>query len=238
MAEQQNINPLAQALNQRLEAAAPEVFSMLSALGKRLYFPKGILSQGAEAKQKAKRINATVGIATEGKGPMYLRSIHKSVSGIEPADAYNVCPLRAAGRALRELWRQKQLRENPSLEGKTFGVPIVTSAITHGLALAADLFMDPGDVVIMPDQLWGNYRLAFEVRLGAQIKTFPFFAGQGFNNAGFQRCARAASTGPRQADRPAQLPEQPDRLHADRGRGSKRSSPRSKPKPKPARSWS
>ena len=29
---------------------------LLSALAKRLYFPKGILSQGADAKQKGKRI--------------------------------------------------------------------------------------------------------------------------------------------------------------------------------------
>jgi aspartate/methionine/tyrosine aminotransferase len=185
MAEQQTYNPLAQALNERLAAAAPEAFSMLSALGKRLYFPKGILSQGAEAKQKAKRINATIGIATEGKGPMYLPSIHKSVVGIDPADAYTYAP--PSGRpVLRELWRAKLLRENPSLAGKNFGVPIVTSAITHGIALAGDLFVDAGDIVVMPDQLWGNYRLAYEVRLGAQVKTFPFFAGQSFNSAGFR----------------------------------------------------
>jgi aspartate/methionine/tyrosine aminotransferase len=184
MAEQ-SYNPLAQALNERLQAASPEAFSMLSALGKRLYFPKGILTQGAEAKQKAKRINATIGIATEGGAPMYLPSIHAAVSGISPADAYNYAP--PSGRqGLRELWRKKLLAENPSLQGKSFGMPIVTSAITHGIALAADLFVDAGDVVVMPDQLWGNYRLALEVRLGGQVKTFPFFAGQGFNRQGFR----------------------------------------------------
>ena len=88
MAEQ-TYNPLAQALNDRLQTAYPEAFSMLSALGKRLYFPKGILSQGAEAKQKGKRINATIGIATEGGAPMYLPSIHASLQGISSSDAYN-----------------------------------------------------------------------------------------------------------------------------------------------------
>jgi aspartate/methionine/tyrosine aminotransferase len=193
MAEQ-SYNPLAQALNDRLQAAAPEVFSMLSALGKRLYFPKGILTQGAEAKVKAKRINATIGIATEGGMPMHLRSIHAAVSGVTPSDAYNYAP--PAGRpALRELWRSKLLRENPSLEGKSFGLPIVTSAITHGIALAGDLFVDPGDVVVMPDQLWGNYRLALDVRLGAQVKTFPFFAGRGFNAEGFRATLEAQAKG-------------------------------------------
>jgi aspartate/methionine/tyrosine aminotransferase len=71
----------------------------------------------------------------------------------------------------------------------------VTSAITHGLALAGDLFIDPGDVVIMPDQLWGNYRLAYEVRLGGVVKTFPFFAGQGFNKEGFKSALESNAQG-------------------------------------------
>jgi hypothetical protein len=62
------LNPLARALNTRLEQAGPEVLAMLSALGRRLYFPKGILSQTAEAREKAHRFNATIGIATEGGG--------------------------------------------------------------------------------------------------------------------------------------------------------------------------
>ena len=183
MAEQ-SVNPLAQALNERMQKAAPEAFAMLSALGRRLYFPKGILSQGAEAKQKGKRINATIGIATEGGKAMFLPSIQAHVSGVTPDDAYTYAA--PAGRqGLRELWRSKIMRENPSLAGKTIGLPIVTSAITHGLALAGDMFIDPGDTIVMPDQLWGNYRLAYEVRLGGQVKTFPFFAGAGFNQAGF-----------------------------------------------------
>jgi aspartate/methionine/tyrosine aminotransferase len=183
MAEQ-NVNPLAQALNERMQKASPEGFAMLSALGRRLYFPKGILSQGAEAKQKAKRINATIGIATEGGKAMFLPSIQEHVHGITPDDAYNYAA--PAGRqGLRELWRTKIMRENPSLAGKVIGLPIVTSAITHGLALAGDMFIDPGDTVVMPDQLWGNYRLAYEVRLGGQVKTFPFFSGTGFNQEGF-----------------------------------------------------
>ncbi|HEX4353363.1 MAG TPA: hypothetical protein VHZ95_10620, partial [Polyangiales bacterium] len=160
------LHPLAQALNQSLEKAAPEAFSMLSALGKRLYFPKGILAQGAEAKAKAKRFNATIGIATENNAPMYLPSIHKVVTGLSVDETYNYAP--PSGRQkLRELWREKMLAENPSLQGKNFGMPIVTSAITHGLTLVGDLFVDAGDVIIAPDQLWDNYSLTFETRMGA-----------------------------------------------------------------------
>ena len=73
MASEAKQNPIAALLNERLAAAAPEAFGMLSGLGRRLYFPKGILSQSAEAKQKAHRFDATIGIATEGGSPMYRR---------------------------------------------------------------------------------------------------------------------------------------------------------------------
>jgi aspartate/methionine/tyrosine aminotransferase len=187
-------NPLAEQLNLQLEKAAPEVLQMLSAFGRRLYFPKGILSQTAEAKQKATRFNATIGIATEGKGPMALPSLTKQLPGVSPQDAFTYAP--PGGRPLlRERWREKLLAENPSLVGKRFGLPITTSAITHGIALVGDLFVDPGDVLLMPDKLWGNYRLRFEVQLGAEIKTFPFYDGKGFNCRGFAESLRSESAG-------------------------------------------
>lgn len=184
--ELEGLHPLARELGARLLAAAPEVWQMLSPLGKRLYFPKGILTQTAEAREKAKRFNATIGIATEGGVPMVLPSVMRHLQGIEAADAVNYAP--PAGRqSLRERWREKLIAENPSLAGKRFGLPIVTSAITHGLALAGDLFVEPGDLILLPDKLWGNYRLTFEIRLGARIATFPFYAGSGFDTAGFAR---------------------------------------------------
>jgi aspartate/methionine/tyrosine aminotransferase len=180
------LNPLAAQLNARLEAAAPEVLAMLSGLGRRLYYPKGILTQSAEARQKAHRSNATIGIATEGGEPMNLPSIARSLVGISAADAFDYAS--PGGRpGLRERWREKLLAENPSLQGKRFGLPVVTSAITHGLMLAGDLFVDPGDCLVLPDKLWGNYRLTYEVRLGGRIATYPFYAGGGFDVAGLAR---------------------------------------------------
>ncbi len=187
------LNPLAAELNARLEAAAPEVLGMLSALGRRLYYPKGILTQSAEARQKAHRSNATIGIATEGGEPMHLPSIARSLVGIQAADAFDYAS--PGGRpALRERWREKLLAENPSLRGRRFGLPVVTSAITHGLFLAGDLFVDPGECLILPDKIWGNYRLTYEVRLGARIATFPFYSGGGFNVAGLARALAEEGT--------------------------------------------
>jgi aspartate/methionine/tyrosine aminotransferase len=181
---EQELNPLARELNARLEEAAPEVLALLSPLGRRLYFPSaGILAQSAEAKAKGHTANATIGIATEGGGPMVLPSM-ASHTDIDAADAFTYAP--PAGRAgLRERWREKQIEENPSLRGKSFGLPVVTSAITHGLMLAGDLFVAEGDRILIPDKLWGNYRLLYEVRLGAKIATYPFYAGGGFNTEGF-----------------------------------------------------
>lgn len=193
---EEKLNPIALALREKLEEAAPEVLSMLSAYGRRLYFPKGIISQTAEAKQKAHRFNATIGIATEADGPMALASISKHLGDVPTADAVTYAP--PAGRpGLRALWREKLLAENPSLRDKNFGQPLVTSAITHGLSLAGELFLDPGDVVFMPDKLWGNYRLSYEVHLGAKIETFPFYAGEaeggGLNTQAFsERLAEVA----------------------------------------------
>jgi len=178
------LNPLAIGLNERLEAAAPEILAMLSSMGRRLYFPKGILSQSAEAKQKATRFNATIGIATEAGGPMHLASAANQLPNITPAEAFPYAPPAGQPR-LRERWRDKLLAENPSLHGKRVSLPVVTSAITHGLSLVGDLFVDPGDRIVMPDKLWGNYRLTYEVQRGAKVATYPFFADGGFNAEGF-----------------------------------------------------
>jgi len=183
-ANDEALNPLARDLNERLAAAAPEVLEMLSALGRRLYFPKGILSQSAEAKARAHRFNATIGIATERGGPMILPSISEQLAGIDPKDSVTYAP-PGGQPGLRERWHEKMLAENPSLAGKKTSLPIVTSAITHGLALVGDLFVDPGDRILLPDKLWGNYRMTFEVRLGAEIGTFPFYANGGFDVASF-----------------------------------------------------
>ncbi len=67
------MNPLALELNEVLQKQNISLYQMLSKLGKALYFPKGILSQAADAQKKANKYNVTIGIATEGAGPMIFR---------------------------------------------------------------------------------------------------------------------------------------------------------------------
>jgi len=180
------MNPLAKELNEHLSQNNPHVLESLSDLGKNLFFPKGILTQSAEAKEKAHRFNATIGIATEGSGPMYLKCIHEKLNGFDPKDIYPYAP--PAGKPeLRSLWREKMMRENPSMAGKSYSNPIVTNALTHGLSIVADMFIDRGDHLILPDMLWGNYNLTFVTRCGAIVKKFPTFTSdRGFNVEAFR----------------------------------------------------
>jgi aspartate/methionine/tyrosine aminotransferase len=172
------MNPLAAELNEMLSQHNANVLESLSDLGKNLFFPKGILTQSAEAKEKAHKFNATIGIATEKNGPMYLPCIHEKLSAFDPKDIFPYAP--PAGKPeLRQLWRDKMLEENPSLQGKHFSMPVVTNALTHGLSIVADLFMDPGDHVVSPDMMWGNYNLTFATRRGAIVKKFPTFTVAG-----------------------------------------------------------
>jgi hypothetical protein len=46
------------------------------------------------------------------------------------------------------------------------------------------------------DKLWGNYRLTYEVRLGARILTHPFFAGEA-STGGFAAAIEEAPAGAR-----------------------------------------
>ncbi|MEV5025958.1 aminotransferase class I/II-fold pyridoxal phosphate-dependent enzyme [Paenibacillus sp. LPE1-1-1.1] len=186
------MNPLAQQLNETLKSESPNVYAMLSALGKAIYFPKeGILSQSAEAKTKATKFNATIGIATEGGQPMHLKVIQDTLSAYNPKDIYEYAP--PGGKPeLRAAWRTKMVKDNPSLESKGFGTPVVTNALTHGLSIVADLFADAGDAVVIPNKNWENYELTFGIRRGAEIVEYPLYNDQTrFNSAGLREALLA-----------------------------------------------
>lgn len=185
------MNPIAVELNNAIAAVNPCVLEMLSGLGRELYFPKGILTQSAEAKQYAHRYNATIGTAMEHGEAMNLPSVMKHLSGISPNDALLYAPSQGMA-ALREEWHRKLLVDNPDLCGKGMSLPLVTCGLTHGLSLVADLFLDAGDVLLLPDMIWGNYRLIFAIRRQAVIRQYPFFKGDGLDLAGFRQALAAA----------------------------------------------
>jgi len=188
------IRPLAAELNDVIERENPHVYSMLSDLGKRLFFPKGILAQSAEAKDKAKRYDATIGIARENGQPMHLPSIMRYFNDLSPAEALTYAP--ATGRPdLRKKWKEELLRKNPSLAGKSISTPIVTGGVTHALSIVGDLFVNRGDMVLLPDKFWENYELLFGVRQQAQLALYPFFDASGGFNVEALRQALATRAG-------------------------------------------
>ena len=88
------MNPIAKELNATIEAGNRHLFDMLSDIGKKLFFPKGILSQSAEAKEKAHTINATIGIAKEGDAIMCFPSVMDQINDLKPEESLTYAPLR------------------------------------------------------------------------------------------------------------------------------------------------
>lgn len=166
-------DPQAVDLNEAIRSVNPHVFNMFSDRGKSIFFPKkGILSQSAEA--KGVKINGTIGIALEDDGsPMVLKSL-SSLLNLKNNDAFGYAP--SFGRPeIRAIWKESILKKNPSLQGKTYSLPVVTSALTHGLSMAGYLFVNECDEIISPDLYWENYDLIFSHAYGAKLTFFPTF---------------------------------------------------------------
>jgi aspartate/methionine/tyrosine aminotransferase len=180
------MNLLSKQLNQIIEKGNPHLMEMLSEVGKKLFFPKGILSQSAEAKKKACKLNATIGIATEEGGIMHFPSVLAALGDIRPEESLTYAPSFGIP-ALRKVWKKSQFEKNPSLSNKETSLPVVTSGITHALSIFADVWTDPGDVVVLPDMMWGNYNLMLNIRKGVRLSNYPIFtATGGFNLDAFE----------------------------------------------------
>lgn len=170
------MNPLAQNLNEQLKQSSPQVLSMLSQLGHEMFYPKGILSQSAEAKNT--KYNATIGMATNKDGKMYASSLNDMFNDLTPDEIFPYAPPQGI-ESLRDLWQQKMLKENPDLRSEQMSRPIVTNALTHGLSLVGDLFVNADDTVLLPEHNWGNYNLVFKTRHNANMMTYPIFDEKG-----------------------------------------------------------
>ena len=185
------MNPLAKELNEIIQGANKHAYEMLSAVGKNLFFPKGILTQSAEAKEKAHKYNATIGMAMEKGHTMHLPSVMAMIVGLKPEEALTYAPSFGI-MPLRSAWKDEMIKKNPSLGAQSISLPVVTHAITHGMSVIADMWVDPGDAIILPDKMWGNYNMIFAVRRGAKILNFSLFDGDGnFHIEAFEKCLHA-----------------------------------------------
>jgi aspartate/methionine/tyrosine aminotransferase len=173
------MNPLADELNTLLEGTIAG--RLLSNLGRRFYFPKGIIAQSAEAKKFAGLANGTIGMAYARGKPLILSAIADNMASLTPEESVAYAPTAGVEKA-RTVWKDLLIQKNPSLDPAKISLPVVAPGLTAGLSLTADMFISKGSSIIASDPCWDNYSLIFEVRRGAELVPVPFVsAGPGLD---------------------------------------------------------
>ena len=147
---------------------------LLSSYGRRVYFPKGIVAQSQEAASVAHFANATAGVALEHGHYMTHGMFSRLDDVVSTDDMVSYAPT-AGVPALRKLWWDEMVRKNPLLAGSSCSLPVVTAGLTHAISIAADLFIDAGDTVVVPAPCWDNYEQIFSVRHGCTIQSPSLF---------------------------------------------------------------
>ena len=178
------LNPLAQELNETLRGSVVE--ALMSDVGKRMYFPNGIISQGGEAAKDAYFANGTIGMAVAEKTPIELDSYKKIMPDLNPRET--VAYEKTAGNPeLRKIWKDKLLEKNPSLKDKQISLPILVPGLTAALSYVADLFVDENKPLLAADPCWDNYELIACARRGAEFHQFKCFDEKGLHLADLEK---------------------------------------------------
>jgi len=168
------------AINGDLERDAPALFRALSDVGRRVFYPPGIPQQAAQARGLA--LDGTIGQITDGHGhalPLPEMEAMLAVGSAERLSrAFLYSPVEGVPE-LRQAWRARQRRGVDDALSST--LPLVTNGLTHGLSIVADLFAGPGRAVAVAAPFWGNYRQAFALRTGAEMRSTPAFREGRFN---------------------------------------------------------
>lgn len=177
------MNELAIELNDALKGTV--VDSLWSGLARRLYFPRGIISQGGEARKLATLANGTIGTTIVDGAPAILPSIQKQVPSLTARELVSYAPT-AGLEDIRHKWHELQQKKNPLLANKCTSLPVVVPGLTAGISYVADLFIDEDKPLISSDPCWDNYSLICEARRGAPFHTFSMFKDGKFNIAGLK----------------------------------------------------
>lgn len=184
------MHDLAVKLNDTLKGTC--AYDLLSDYGLRMYVPKGIIVQSSEAKEKAKKHNATIGVAMENGSAMYYPGMRAQFAdSMKVGEIFPYAPMGGV-LALRNAWKADMERKNPLLEEKMTSLPVVTSGLTNALSLVCSLFLEVGGDVVLPDMYWENYNLILDEQRQANKIMFPIFKGNGFNVEGLDYALRAA----------------------------------------------
>lgn len=187
------LNPLAQELNNILKNTTPG--ELLSDLGTRIFFPKGIIAQGGEAKKFGTTANATVGTTLVDGKPAILEAVHKYAPELSASELVAYSPT-AGNPDLRATWKDMIYKKNPGLKGKTVSNPVLVPGLTAGISYLADLFIDEERPLLTANPCWDNYSLIVETRRNAELHTYNLFADDGFDLRSFKKAMeKEAETG-------------------------------------------
>lgn len=188
------ITPLAKELNDAL--AGTSAGELLSDLGNRLYFPKGIIAQSGEAKKLGKKANGTIGITLVDGKPAILPSVQAVVPELEGRELVSYAPT-AGNPDLRAAWKEAQIKKNPLLKDKATSLPVLVPGLTAGISYLADLFLDESKPLVAADPSWDNYVLIASARRNAPFVQFQMFKDGKFNLEGLKQTLneQAASVG-------------------------------------------
>ncbi len=177
------ITPLAQELNDVLKGTSAG--DLLSDLGQRLYFPKGIIAQSGEARKLGHTANGTIGMTVINGTPAVLPSVQELVPGLTAKDLVAYAPT-AGNIDLRMLWKESMIAKNPSLKNASFSLPTLVPGLTAGISYLADLFLDETKALVAGNPSWDNYVLIANARRNAPFIQFPMFKDGAFNIKGLQ----------------------------------------------------
>ena len=157
-----------------------------------MFFPlNGIVKQATES--IGVNINATAGVAYDDDGRLMTLPSLQKYFGLE-TNRLNYAPTPGI-EDLRYEWMREIHEKNPSLGTAPTTLPIVTNGLTHGINITGQLFLAPGDEVILADKFWDNYNIMLEMGLKAKLKAFPTFDGEGYNIKDVERMAMEGPVG-------------------------------------------
>jgi aspartate/methionine/tyrosine aminotransferase len=175
-------------LNEILRVEHPAALTVMTDLGKRLYFPKGVPVQAGEAKKAGCPFNATIGeLKGEDGKALPLPSMQETIVNLSSEESF-LYQAQGGRPDLRQAWSSHISAEMP----ESYSLPVACMGLTHGLSICADLFVDAQTDVLLPSPRWGNYDVIFGMRPQGRIHNYtvmeeaPDVRNSGFNIKGIK----------------------------------------------------
>ena len=148
--------------------------TFFSKLGENIILPQDVLIQSKETAGVSGAINATIGIATKNKKALFLPSIDQVIKDINNSEYLPYSPTPGLPE-MRNLWKEKIISDNPKINKEHLSLPMVTTGITQGIDIAANLFSSEGDALLLPSLFWQNYAQIYSIKLGNKVYTYNQF---------------------------------------------------------------